>query len=109
MRIEEVISALSLTPLTVSDSQRQTDGAYVGDLLSWVMGNGRPDMVWVTIMTNINVVAVASLIDFSAVVFAEGCVPDQDVVDAAQSKGVNLLVSDKSAYEVCVALGALAV
>lgn len=109
MRIDEMISALSLRPLSLPEPEREIQGAYVGDLLSWVMGNGQADMVWVTIMTNINVVAVASLIDFSAVILAEGCVPDDDVIAAAKQRGINLLVSERSSYEVCVALGGLSV
>jgi serine kinase of HPr protein (carbohydrate metabolism regulator) len=47
-------------------------------------------------------VAVASLADTACVLFAEGVVPDAEVVETATQKGVNLLVSDRSAYELAV-------
>lgn len=77
---------------------------YTGDLLSWVMGRGKQDQAWVTIMTNINVVAVATLIDFSCVIVAEGAEIGEDVREAARAKGVNLLASPKTAFELCAAL-----
>ena len=32
--------------------EREIDGVYVGDLLSWVMGRAQSDNAWVTIMSN---------------------------------------------------------
>ena len=37
MRIDEMISALSLRPLSLPEPEREIQGAYVGDLLSWVL------------------------------------------------------------------------
>ena len=109
MKICEFADKIKAEVLSMPRPDAEISGGYCGDLLSWVMGNGQADMVWVTIMTNINVVAVASLIDFSAVILAEGCVPDDDVIAAAKQRGINLLVSERSSYEVCVALGGLSV
>ena len=82
------------------DPDRETDGAYIGDLLSWVMGKASSGNVWITIMSNINVIAVATLADVSCVVLAEGVNVDADVIAAAEAKGVNVLSSKLSAYEI---------
>ena len=79
---------------------REVEGAYIGDLLSWVMGKADSSNVWITIMSNINVIAVATLADVSCIVLAEGVKLDAEVMNTAQSKGVNVLSSALSAYEI---------
>ena len=90
--------------LTLPDPDREIIGAYSGDLLSWVMGRAKPDQAWITIMTNVNVLAVASLIDLSVIICCENSIPDAAVIEAAQTKGINMLLAKEPAYEVCVAL-----
>jgi len=91
----------------IADGQRAIEGVYCGDLLSWVMGRAQCGDAWITIMSNINVVAVASLSDVACVILAEGVKLDADALSAAQQKDINVLVSDKSAYEIAVTLGEL--
>lgn len=102
MTVSELAAAEGIRSLTLPDGDRVIDGAYIGDLLSWVMGRARADNVWITIMSNVNVVAVASLADTACVLLAEGVTPDADVVETAKQKGINLLVSDRSAYDLAV-------
>lgn len=90
--------------LTLPEGDREIGGVYIGDLLSWVMGRATADDAWITIMSNINVVAVAALADTACVLFAEGVVPDETVVQTAADKGINLLVSDLAAYELAIRL-----
>ena len=86
------------------DGDRAVTGAYVGDLLSWVMGRAPADGAWITIMSNINVVAVAALSDVSCVILAEGVQLPEDVVQTAAEKQVNILSTNAPAYETAVAL-----
>ena len=105
MTVKALSEKLGLTPCTLPEGDREINGVYCGDLLSWVMGKAQADNVWVTIMSNINVVAVASLSDVSCVILAEGVLPDEDAKKAAQEKDINLLLSDKSTYELALELG----
>ncbi len=107
MTVEQLANSPGFTPLALPDKDREASGAYVGDLLSWVMGRAASDSVWVTIMSNVNVIAVATLADVSCVVFAEGVTPDTELVELAMSKGVNLLVSNSPAYETALLLSEL--
>lgn len=86
----------------VTDPQpdREVCGGYAGDLLSWVMGRAKENCAWVTIMSNINIVAVASLVDVSCIILSEGVKLDENVIKTAQSKGVNILSTDLATYEV---------
>jgi len=105
MTVNDLAQKLGLTPCTLPEGERVINGVYCGDLLSWVMGKAQCDNAWITIMSNINVVAVASLSDVACVILAEGVLPDEDAKKAAEDKGINILLSDKSTYEIAVELG----
>ena len=102
MKVSELTRDGVCRPLTLPDGDREITGVYIGDLLSWVMGRAGADEAWITIMSNVNVVAVAALADTACVLFAEGVTPDGGVIETAAQKGINLLVSDRSAYELAV-------
>lgn len=105
MTVFEFCQKTGFEPLSVPQRAREINGAYAGDLLSWVMGNASEDNLWITIMTNSNVVAVASLVGVSAVVFAEGVRPEQEIIDLAFQKGINLISADCGVYECCLKAG----
>lgn len=107
MNVEQLINSTDLTPISLPHPEREIDGAYIGDLLSWVMGRASEGNAWITIMSNTNVIAVATLTDVSCVILAEGVCPDEGVAQTAQAKGVNLLSSQMSAYELASLLRGL--
>lgn len=107
MTVRELSERLSLTPLAIGDTDREISGVYIGDLLSWVMGRASGDNVWITIMSNINVVAVATLADVSCIILAEGVTLDDNVRSTAEAKGVNVFTSEKTAYELAALLAHL--
>ena len=88
-------------------AERSVCGVYCGDLLSWVMGHAEPDNVWVTIMTNKNVLAVASLIDLSVVIICENAELDEEFISTAKEKDINVIRCPLTSYEVCVRLHGL--
>lgn len=101
MTVATLTDRLSLETITLSDPDREVTGGYAGDLLSWVMGRASEGDAWVTIMTNINVVAVASLSDVACVVLGENVPVEADVIAAATTRGVTLLRSDRPTFELC--------
>ena len=107
MKVGELVGRLPLRVVHLDNPDREIDGVYAGDLLSWVMGRAKPGQLWLTIMTNANVAAVASLIDLSAVIVCEGCEPEAALVSACRTRDINLLVSPLSVYQTCTSLGIL--
>ncbi|MGN1118017.1 MAG: DRTGG domain-containing protein [Acutalibacteraceae bacterium] len=85
--------------VTLPDPDREVCGGYVGDLLSWVMGRARENCAWITIMSNVNIVAVASLADVSCVILSEGVALEESVIKTATDKGVNILSTSLNSYE----------
>ena len=104
MTVQTLASLDGIRALTCPEPDREIRGAYVGDLLSWVMGRAQADNAWLTIMTNVNIVAVAALTDTSCILLCEGVTPEQSVLDTAEAKGVNVLQSAKPIYETAVLL-----
>ena len=107
MTVSEIVEKFALTPISEVDPTRECKGVYIGDLLSWVMGKASSQNVWITIMSNINIVAVATLTDVACIVLAEGVVPDEPVRLAAMQKGVNVYTTHLTAYEIAAQLAKL--
>ncbi len=107
MTVQELVSQLELTVFHLEDGGRAvTGGGYCGDLLSWVMGKAPADGVWMTIMSNVNVAAVAALTDLACVILTESVAPDDPLLRKAELQGINLLGSSLSTYECAVKLSA---
>jgi hypothetical protein len=68
------------------------------------MSKVETDCIWVTIMSNVNVVAVATLTEPAAIVLAEDVVLQDDALTAARDNGLTVLSSPLSAFEICVAI-----
>jgi hypothetical protein len=107
LTVNDITQKLSLEVLNLSDGQREITGGYTGDLLSWVMGRASCGDAWITIMSNINIIAVASLLDFSCIILAENAEVDQSLVKLAAEKNINLLRSEKNSFMLCRELGRL--
>lgn len=105
MTVKQLAQAYSLTVFAMPCPDHKVTGGYTGDLLSWVMGNALQGDAWITIMSNVNVAAVALLAEVSCVVLAEGVKPDTALLERARERQVNLLGSEKSAFALAAELG----
>ncbi|MCL2033229.1 MAG: hypothetical protein FWG94_00700 [Oscillospiraceae bacterium] len=105
MTVKDLCDKLSLTVLTCGDRlNRETNGCYIGDLLSWVMGRAREDAAWITVMGNINSVAVAKLADLSCIILCEKASLDEDARAQADANGIVILSGEDPAYELALKL-----
>ena len=103
MRIADVIEALSLRVICPpAECEREITGVYVGDLLSRAMSRVQSGDLWITIMANKNVIAVAELTDAAIVLLAEDVELSADAKAAAEENGITVCSSPKSAYELCL-------
>lgn len=107
MTVQGLIDAIPLSVFHLGDPDRPVEGGYCGDLLSWVMGRAPAGGAWLTIMSNVNVAAVAALSDTACVVLAEGVIPDPPLLDKARAQGITLLGTDLSVFDCAVRLGGL--
>lgn len=101
MKVKELLERLRLEVIAGSNGlDREITWAYMSDLLSDVMGNSRDGNLWITMQTHINVVAVATLKDHSAVVMVSGNRPPDDVIAKADEEGMPLLCTAEPAFDI---------
>lgn len=107
MTVQELITLTGATDMTPDiPKEKQVTCGYTCDLLSWVMAHGTAGMAWITVQTHMNVIAVASLMEMSAVIVPEGIQMEEATLEKAREEGVCVLQSNKTAYELCAALSA---
>ena len=107
MTVIDLKNALSLTPVSLPEGDREVCGVYIGDLLSWVMGRAQSGDAWLTIMSNLNIVAVATLSDVSCIILCEGVTLEETVKNTAEAKGINVLATEETAYQTAKRLAEL--
>ena len=106
MTVSDLVGASGGTVVTSGTAlDREVRGCFVGDLLSLAMSNMKKDDVWITIQTNINIIAVCTLCEVSAVLIAEGMKVDEKVLTKAKEEGITVIESSKSAFELAVMVG----
>ena len=106
MTVNEFIKKSNLEVLNLGDGNREILTGYCGDLLSIVMSKAPSDSIWFTVMNNINVLAVATLADISAVVICGAEVFDEFLVKAKE-QNVTILKSSKDVYSTIKEVGLL--
>lgn len=95
----ELCKNLSLTHLCGPGDQSLVGRVYCCDLLSLVMGRAPARGVWVTVMGNLNAIAVAVLTDLGCIVLAEGMTLAPEVKARAQAQGVTVLATRAPVFE----------
>lgn len=98
MNVSELAEKLNLEYVHRGTDAQITD-CYIGDMLSVVMSKAPEGAVWLTVQANINITAVSVLAGIAAVVIIEGIEPDMNTIAKAKEQDVNILKSEKSAYE----------
>ncbi|MBQ3330366.1 MAG: hypothetical protein IJG87_04215 [Ruminococcus sp.] len=107
MTVNELKDKLNLTILVEDDLDREVTDCYVGDLLSWVMGRAPADSAWLTVMGNINSIAVATLADVSCIILVENAALDDNARQKAEMHGVNILTTEDNSYSLAVKISKL--
>ena len=107
MTVKELKDTLSLTVLTEGDLDKEITGCYCGDLLSWVMSRAVEGDCWLTVMGNVNAVAVAVLTDCACIFLVEEAALDADAKSRAVQQGVTILTTEKTTYDLAVAISEL--
>ena len=101
--VKELAGKLNLKVVTGEGGlHKEVQGAYICDLLSWVMSRAQKGNVWITVQTNVNVAAVALLTEVSCVIVPENIKIDEQTIVKANNENIPLLSSSSKAYELAV-------
>lgn len=99
MKLSKIVEELGLE---VCCGSCDVDVQYgcVGDLLSEVMAHAKPNSIWITVQSHVNIVAVSVITGIRAIVLCNGHSFSSETIKKAETEGVCLLKTDKSPFEV---------
>ncbi len=100
MNVQELIDITGLEIITKSeDLGTEITKPFCCDLLSIAMGKAPSGSAWVTVMGNINTLAVASLADVACIILAEGANLDDVAKTKSEKEGITVLRTRDPIFE----------
>lgn len=100
MRVIEILEKIEGNVVTTNTKDNSFEGVYAGDLLSHVMAHAKENNLFLTIMANINSIAVASLLDLPVIVFAEDVKPTEEMIQKADEESICIVTTKLNVVEV---------
>jgi len=100
MTVKELIDKQLFKTVTLSDElEKAISKPFCCDLLSIAMGKAPAGCAWITVMGNINTLAVAALADVSCIILAEGTNLDEAAQNKASSQQITVLRTDLPIFD----------
>lgn len=100
MTVKELIDSKVFDVINIGeDTDRSIEKVFCCDLLSVAMGKAPSGCAWVTVMGNMNTLAVASLADAAAVIMAEGAVLDDTARKKAVEQEITVLKTELPVFD----------
>lgn len=94
MKVKDILLKKDFNLITdKSGINNDINGIFSSDLLSHVMGNASIGNILVTVLNNMNVLGVASLLDLSCVIFSHSIKVNDEVVIKANELNIPLLTT----------------
>jgi predicted transcriptional regulator len=107
MKVKELADKLGMKILTGAEGlDKEVEGGYTGDLLSWVMSHAAKGEVWVTVQIHVNIIAVAVLLEMAAIIVPENIPVEDSTLEKANQEGIAILQSGESAFNLCALIKA---
>ena len=108
MTVQELIDRKMFQEINIGDDTgRIITKPSCCDLLSIVMGRAPAGCVWVTVMGNLNTLAVAALTDAACVILAEGAALDEAAVKRAAVEGITVLRTEEPVFDAALRISQL--
>ena len=100
MKVKDLISN-NFVPLTNYNNgfDNEVSSIFVGDLLSHVLASAEDGDILITVTSNINTLAVASLLNLSMIIFPDNVAVTNAVIEKAESEGIPLFKTHMSAKD----------
>ena len=103
MKLSEFIEKCGFKLINEGADDIELTKVYCCDLLSFAMSRNPSGSVWVTVMGNVNTVAVAVLTEGGCIVVAEDAEIDETALAKAQQQGVTIFKTDMPVFEAALA------
>lgn len=99
MIVQELIEKSGFSVLNAGNISYSITNPFCCDLLSIAMSKASPNTAWITVMGNVNTIAVAVLADVSCIILAENIELDSVALEKAVSQNVTILKSPLPIFE----------
>jgi len=100
MTVRDLINKNLFKVINEGDNlNREIGKAFCCDLLSIAMSKAPAGCAWVTVMGNVNTLAVATLTDAAVVILAENSTLDSTAAAKAAEQGVTVLATEKPIFD----------
>lgn len=100
MQIKTLIESKTFETIHLGDDLgRNIRMPFCCDLLSIAMGKAPADCAWITVMGNVNTLAVAVLADVSCIILAEGMALDETAREKAKSQGITVFKTELPIFD----------
>jgi serine kinase of HPr protein (carbohydrate metabolism regulator) len=101
MTIKQLLEKLPIQTLTSKPSlDIPFESVYSSDLLSQVLAKATINDIWITVQTHGTILGIASIKQVPCILFSEGLVPLQDVIDKAEEEDIILLSCKQTTYQI---------
>jgi len=100
MTIREAAENLGAEIIHDEFEDTELSGAYTSDLLSDVIANAKDGGALITIQAHKNTVAVATLVDVTAIVICNNRPLPEDMIASAKEKGIAVLLTKENQFTV---------
>ncbi|GHV63154.1 hypothetical protein AGMMS49587_12240 [Spirochaetia bacterium] len=107
MTIREAAAGVGAEIVQAEFDDTDLEGAYTSDLLSDVMANAKDGGALITIQAHKNTVAVATLVNITAIIICNNRPLPEDMLAAAKDEGIAVLLTKENQYTVSGKLYAL--
>lgn len=105
MTVSELINSGMFELVNEGDeTEREISKLFCCDMLSIAMSKASAGCAWVTVMGNINTLAVAALSDSACVILAEGVRLDEPASAKAKMQGITVLRTEMPIFEAALAV-----
>ncbi len=99
MNAKQLAEKMKLEIINLCDNGSELTKVFCCDLLSVAMSKAPAGCVWVTVMGNVNSIAVSSLTEGGCIILAEGTSLDNVSAEKAKEQEINVFRSDKPVFE----------
>ena len=105
MTLQNLIDSRLFTPAYIPENTSQEiTTPFCCDLLSIAMGRAPEHCAWVTVMANMNTLAVASLTECTCIILAEGTAFDESCMQKAASQEIPVFTTEQPVFDAALAL-----
>ncbi|MDO4268868.1 MAG: hypothetical protein Q4C73_10380 [Eubacteriales bacterium] len=105
MKVQDLIDSGEFAVVCQGEgAEREITKPFCCDLLSVAMGRAPAGCAWVTVMGNMNTLAVASLADAACIIMAEGASLDEMALKKAGQQDITVLSTEQPEFEAALAV-----